>query len=400
MMVLNGDQSWQCDAGRQSLLSSVVDAVVSGIMVVDSQRRVVVWNRWMEDTTGIASEQAMNVPLQVLFPQLVDKRILGAIDDALERGTSALMSHAFLKTPFPLYSKQHSGEQIKQVVFVKPVDVNGDGGRHCVVQINDVTSAVRRERQLRDIAAEAQAARQAAEELSHLKSSFISTVSHELRTPLTSIRGSLGLLNGALAGELTPPAASLVEIAHKNTLRLLLLINDILDIEKIESGRMSYSFKPFEIKSLIHHAIEANAGYAEQHGVSFKVVSCPDTLKVNGDFDRLMQVMNNLMSNAAKFEPYGGVVDVAVDFDQERVVISVKDHGPGVPASFRDRIFDKFTQADDTDSRKIGGTGLGLAIAKAIVEHHNGYLAFNSEPGEGANFFFDLPIIQGCSEVS
>jgi signal transduction histidine kinase/CheY-like chemotaxis protein len=230
-----------------------------------------------------------------------------------------------------------------------------------------------------------------AKRLAQLKNEFVSTVSHELRTPLTSIRGSLGLLEGGAAGELAARAKKLVSLARQNCDRLVRLINDILDMEKIEAGRMVFDMKPLALMELVGEAIAANEGYAREHGTRFVVKAACDGAMVLGDKDRLMQVMANLLSNAAKFTPSGAGVEVAVQPHGWRLRVSVIDHGPGIPQEFQSRIFEKFSQADSSDTRKKGGSGLGLAISKAIVERHGGLLDFATRSGEGTTFYFELP---------
>ena len=224
-----------------------------------------------------------------------------------------------------------------------------------------------------------------------LKEEFISTVSHELRTPLTSIRGSIGLLTGGLAGEFSDKARQLLTIAHNNTERLLMLINDILDLSKIESGKMDFKFAEMDVQSFLEEAIASNHGYAEQHGVSYVLENNVMGAKLHADENRLMQVMNNLMSNAAKFAPQGDKIVISVNRHHQQIRISVTDHGSGIPKELEPRIFDKFTQADSSDTRQVGGTGLGLNITKAMIEKHNGRIAFASEQGVGTTFYFDIP---------
>ncbi len=230
-----------------------------------------------------------------------------------------------------------------------------------------------------------------------MKSEFVSTVSHELRTPLTSIRGSLGLIAGGVAGEISPQVKAMVDIAYNNSERLVRLINDILDMEKIESGKMVFDMTPAALMPLVEQAIEANQSYAEQQGVKFTLKqSLPDGI-ANVDSDRTIQVLTNLLSNAAKFSPQGGTVDVSVVRRGGRIRVSVEDHGPGISEEFSRRIFQKFAQADSSDTRQKGGTGLGLSISKAIVEHFGGELAFETEVGKGTTFYFDLPEWQSYS---
>lgn len=228
-------------------------------------------------------------------------------------------------------------------------------------------------------------------EVDRMKTEFISTVSHELRTPLTSIRGSLGLIAGGVAGQIPDRAKSMVDIAYKNSERLVRLINDILDVEKIESGKMEFQFKPIELVPLIEQAIEANRAFGEQYQVSFALVSESADLKINADSDRMTQVLTNLLSNAAKFSPPQGTVEIRAESIGDKVRVSVRDHGAGIPDEFRNRIFQKFAQADSSDTRQKGGTGLGLSIVKAIVEKHGGIIGFDSELGQGTTFFVELP---------
>jgi PAS domain S-box-containing protein len=228
-------------------------------------------------------------------------------------------------------------------------------------------------------------------EVSRMKTEFVSTVSHELRTPLTSIAGSLGLIAGGAAGQLPERAQRLVEIAQSNCARLIRLINDILDIEKIESGKMHFDIKPLSLSALLTHAIDANQEFAASHGVTIELGALPQGAGILGDEDRVMQVLTNLLSNAAKFSPRGGVVRVDVIPLTRRYRVSVADQGPGIPEEFRERIFSKFAQADSSDTRVKGGTGLGLSIVREIVDRLGGAVSFDSVPGAGTTFHVDLP---------
>jgi PAS domain S-box-containing protein len=226
--------------------------------------------------------------------------------------------------------------------------------------------------------------------LERLKDEFVSTVSHELRTPLTSIAGSLGLLIGGATGKLPEPAARLLAIAQANSQRLVRLVNDILDIEKMESNRIDFYFRPVEARALVEQAIEANRGFTEAYGVRVRL----DPASVGGDVyadpDRLVQVVTNLLSNAIKFSPPDAEVLVTVEHRAHLVRICVRDHGPGIPADFRPHMFDKFAQADATDARRKGGTGLGLSIVRQIVTRLGGTVDFADAPGGGTVFHVDL----------
>lgn len=225
-----------------------------------------------------------------------------------------------------------------------------------------------------------------------MKDDFISTVSHELRTPLTSIKGSLGLLNNMLSSSSEAKMVSLLSIAQNNTDRLLFLINDILDISKIESGHIVFHFQPLDLVALTEEAISNNSSYAND--VSLNFVDPPDhCVWVNADRDRLLQVVYNLLSNAAKFSTPGGVVDISIHEGDGKVLLSVQDYGVGIAKDFIPQLYEKFTQADSSSSRSAGGTGLGLSISKTIVERHNGSIEVASEIGKGSTFSVALPLL-------
>lgn len=224
-----------------------------------------------------------------------------------------------------------------------------------------------------------------------MKQQFVSTVSHELRTPLTSIAGSLGLLAGGAAGDIPDKAARLISIAHSNSQRLVRLINDILDVEKLESGQMTLDMAPLDLRDIAVRSIDNVHGLADDLSVTVELDDGADA-PVRGDADRLIQVVVNLLSNAVKFSPAGSRVKVSVQPETRIARLSVSDEGPGIPDEFRARIFSKFAQADSSDTRAKGGTGLGLAIAREIAERHGGRLWFESAPGEGATFHLDLPL--------
>lgn len=233
-----------------------------------------------------------------------------------------------------------------------------------------------------------------------IKNEFISTVSHELRTPLTSIRGSLGLLTGGVAGDIPLRAKSLLDIANNNCERLVRLINDILDIEKIESGHMRFEMARQRMLPLVEHALAATQHYAEQYQVHFKLQADTSDAHVAVDGDRMVQVIVNLLSNAAKFSPPGSNVEVRLAQLPGCVRLSVIDHGEGIDPAFRERIFQKFAQADSSDTRQKGGTGLGLSISRAIVDRHHGRINFNSTRGVGSEFYVELPLALHAAEAA
>ena len=228
--------------------------------------------------------------------------------------------------------------------------------------------------------------------MDRMKSEFIATVSHELRTPLTSIRGSLGLISGGAAGQLPEKAARLVDVAYQNTARLTLIINDILDVEKIESGKMSLSLSIQALTPLVEQAVEENRGYAQTCNVRLTMTKPLRDVMVNVDASRLLQVLANFLSNASKFSPSGGEVEIGVALNEDAARVFVTDHGAGIPVAFQPLIFQRFCQADGSDTRAKGGTGLGLNIAKSLIETMNGSIGYKTQAGVGTTFFFDLPI--------
>ncbi|MDP2409229.1 MAG: hybrid sensor histidine kinase/response regulator [Pseudolabrys sp.] len=227
--------------------------------------------------------------------------------------------------------------------------------------------------------------------LERLKDDFVASVSHELRTPLTSICASLSLLVNNAGGDIPGPAARLIAIAHVNSQRLVRLINDILDIEKMEAGQMPFRQERVELRPLLLQAIEANREFAETCGVRLRMINAAVVDDVKADADRMTQVITNLLSNAIKFSPAGAEVDVAVANDAGTVRLSVRDRGPGIPEDFKARIFERFAQADTSDSRPRGGTGLGLSIVKQIVGRLGGEVGFADAPGGGTVFHVTLP---------
>lgn len=224
-----------------------------------------------------------------------------------------------------------------------------------------------------------------------VKEDFVSTVSHELRTPLTSIKGSLSLMKSGNLGEVPEDMKSMLDVAYRNSDRLIRLINDILDIGRIESGKLDHLMAPLDLGDVLDEALQANEGYGTEFKVTFVRANDAPKARVMGDHDRLIQVMSNLISNAAKFSPENGQVEISLSRRDGGFRVAVTDHGPGIPEDFRDKIFGKFSQADSTDTRQKGGTGLGLYIAKAIVEKHGGKIGFHTQTGKGTTFFFDLP---------
>ncbi len=242
---------------------------------------------------------------------------------------------------------------------------------HFVLQIQDIT---------------------ALKHMETMKDEFVSTVSHELRTPLTSISGALGLVLGGVLGEVPDSMQEMLAMASNNAQRLSALINDLLDMEKLVAGKMNFSFKEVALVGLLDETVSAMESYAAPLGITIRRAGTESTT-INVDPMRLGQVLNNLLSNACKFSPKGAEVlldHVVVD---NMVEVSVIDQGSGIPEAFRNRIFQKFSQADAGSARSKGGTGLGLVICKELIERMHGEIGYESCESQGTRFWFRLPVL-------
>jgi signal transduction histidine kinase/DNA-binding response OmpR family regulator len=235
-------------------------------------------------------------------------------------------------------------------------------------------------------------------QLDTLKDEFISTVSHELRTPLTSIRGALGLLSSGTIGDVDAKALNLLRIATTNTDRLIRLINDILDLERMESGRAPLQIRRCSLRDLCQQAIETMTPMADAHTVHLELVpftvaqaAAPEALFFDGDSDRILQVLTNLLSNAIKFSPGASTVRIHTDATADSILLKVVDEGRGIPAEKLDTIFDRFQQVEPSDARQRGGTGLGLAICRSIVQQHSGSIWAQRNLVSGTTLYVMLP---------
>jgi PAS domain S-box-containing protein len=357
---------------RQSAEEScglAVEACPNGMVMTDSAGRIVLANAEIERMFGYDRSELLGQTVEILLP---------------ERLRNGHLQHraAFLHRPEmrrlgenrTLPGRHRDGSEFPVEIGLFPV--RGGDDVFVLGVIVDVGNRSRMDR---------------------LKDEFVSTVSHELRTPLTSIAGSLGLLIGGAAGALPEPAARLIRIAQTNSQRLVRLINDILDIEKMESGQVSFRFRRLSARAVVEQAIEANRAYADGFQVRIRLDPGSSNDEVYADADRLAQIVTNLLSNAIKFSPRDGEVVVAITENAGTVRLAVRDRGQGIPREFRSRIFEKFAQADGTDARRKGGTGLGLSIVKQIATKLGGSVGFEDAEGGGTIFWVALP---GWSEVA
>ncbi|MDQ2834985.1 MAG: response regulator [Acidobacteriota bacterium] len=275
---------------------------------------------------------------------------------------------------------------------------------------------LRARRTIRDLAAQLSQAREEHQqhtlqlnhrsELDTLKDEFISTVSHELRTPLTSIRGALGLLSSGIIGDVDAKALNLLRIAVTNTDRLIRLINDILDLERMESGRAPLQIRRCSLRDLAQQAIDtmtpmadANTVHVELEPSTVAQAAYPEALFFDGDSDRILQVLTNLLSNAVKFSPVASTVRVYTEATSDSILLKVVDEGRGIPSDKLDSIFDRFQQVEPSDARQKGGTGLGLAICRSIVQQHSGSIWAQRNLGAGTTIYVMLPRTTRASDI-
>ncbi len=350
---------------QKTLLECQLDAAIDGILVVDPEQRWLYANRRFVELWKLPDEvvaaASYTIGLPVMLAQVEDPEELQTAIDGLHTQPAGA-EHAEMRL--------RDGRTFER--YTAPVSSKSGTMYGRVWYYRDIS-----ERKL----------------IEQMKNEFVSVVSHELRTPLTSIRGALGLVSGGIVGQLPPQAEAMINIAQKNSDRLIRLINDFLDIEKIESGKMEFHFTPLDLRHLIANTLEENQAYAAELHVTLATADPLPALWVNGDSDRLTQVLTNLLSNAAKFSPPGATVVVGMELSNGMARIQVTDAGPGIPEAFREQIFQRFAQADSSNTRRQGGTGLGLNISRAIVERHNGQIGFVSTMNVGTSFHIDLPAI-------
>ncbi len=360
-LALGIDHAHASDALRASEVRfrSIVTNALDGIITLDDQARIESYNDAARAIFGYEARDITGRPLEVLIPDLASDETVSAVANLRERAVGRVTEWEGRRndgSAFPL--------EISLYEFEIP------DGIYIAMSARDVSER---------------------REVDRMKSEFISTVSHELRTPLTSIRGSMSLLAAGVLGDLPPDASDVVHVAARNTERLVTLINDILDLDRLAQGKMELVLTAVQVNTIFRRSVEAVRAFAEQSGIAIKFEESP--LRVTGDGDRLVQVVVNLLSNAVKFSPKGGAVRLVAFETDGMVEIQVVDRGRGVPKAFHETIFEPFHQVEGTDAREKGGTGLGLAISRAIIEQHQGSVGVTSEEGVGSTFWFRVPIV-------
>ena len=346
-----------------------IEAAPTAMLLMDRAGRIVVVNAQVEKLFGYRRDELLGRQIEMLVPERFRE------------------SHPLLRTSFfdnpqtramggggELFGLSKDGREVPVEIGLNPLQTSeGDFVLSSIIDLSQ-----RRE-------------------MDRLQSDFVSTVSHELRTPLTSISGSLGLLQSGAMGALSDKVATMVRIAHKNSERLVRIINDILDIGKLEAGQLALHLVSIPLAELLRQSVEINAAYAEKYEVRFLIDGGSAEDRVMADPDRLMQVITNLLSNAAKFSPPGSDVLIRVVPGSLTLRVEVEDSGPGIPVAFQAHVFEKFAQADASRSRRYEGTGLGLSIARKLVESMDGSIGFTTVVGQGTTFYLELPRTDAAS---
>ena len=338
-----------------------MEAAPTGMLLMNMGGSIVLVNAQIEKLFGYPRAELLGQPIEMLVPE----RLRVNIPEFRKR--------SFVAAEGPtgdLYGLRKDGSEVPIEIGLNPLRTSE--GEFVLSSIVDLSHRL---------------------ELDRIRNEFVSTVSHELRTPLTSIRGSLGLLKSGAMGALPDQAAAMVTIAYKNSGRLVRIINDILDIGTIDAGKLTLKMSVVPLAELLQQAVEGNAGFAEKCEVSFLLEPVSANDSVMADPDRLMQVVANLLSNAAKFSRPGADVLIRVRPGSTSMRIEVEDSGAGIPEAFRDHVFAKFAQADASATRRFEGSGLGLSIARKLMDAMGGTIGFDSVVDQGTVFYIELPRI-------
>ncbi len=388
-----------------ALLRWMNDLSGQGILVTDADLNIRAWNRWLEEHSELRADEVLGRNLLEVYTELEKRRLDRQYKWVLEGQTRVLSQrlHGHL-LPLPTNFNLSGFTEMQQSARISPLMDDDGNVVGTVTVIEDVTERVAREAELQaevdartQALAREKAAREEAEEANHLKDEFLATVSHELRTPLTAI---LGWSNMLLAGGLNDGARDrALEIIHRNAQSQNQLISDLLDVSRIISGKLRLDLRTVELSPIIEAAVEATRPAAEAKGVRLDTSLDPHAGPVNGDADRLQQVVWNLLTNAIKFTPEGGRIEVSSEIAGSRVEVTVRDTGIGIAPEFLPHIFDRFRQADPGTNRIHGGMGLGLSIVRQLVELHGGAIRAESEgEGKGATFTVSLPFVRNDEE--
>lgn len=342
-------------------LVKIVESSTDAILGMSLDLTITSWNKGAEKLYGYTAKQVLGKNVLMIVPPDEVEEFLESIERA--KGGSLIEGRDSIRNG--------ADGLIDVSLSLAPICKNGE-----IIGISEIDRDIRE--------------RKSAEKR---VSEFYSIVSHELRTPLTSIRGALGLIEAGIVNQSSPKCMDLIKIGRESSDRLIRLINDILDLKKIEAGMFELHLEPIAADKLLEEAVNSMKGMAVERGVKLSLDEGPPHVTVNADKDRCTQVLANLISNALKFSQNGSEVVVNGIVEAEQIRFNVSDNGPGIPESQLQKLFQKFQQLDSSDNRKCEGTGLGLAISKALVEQHGGHIGVKSELGRGSTFWFELPLM-------
>ncbi len=337
---------------------AVIDNMVGGLITTDRHARIETVNPAAEKMFGYAAAELVGANLGVLVPFPEGANPREYLREAMRKSLGKVTEWA---------ARRKDGSIFPMELALAPFETAD--GAHFSGSVRDISERT---------------------EIDRMKNEFVSTVSHELRTPLTSIRGSLGLLSGGVLGELSDDAKEVVALAERNVVRLVGLINDILDLERLDTGRLEMTFERVPVAQIFARSFDAVRSFADAQGITLKEDASPALLYA--DRDRMVQVVVNLLSNAIKFSPPGSTVSASAAENGSGTEIRIADHGRGVPKHHREAIFERFRQVESSDARQKGGSGLGLAISRAIIEQHRGTIGVESEEGQGSVFWIRMPL--------
>jgi PAS domain S-box-containing protein len=391
-------------SSKETLLNAAVlhwmhGLAAQGIFTTDSELNVVEWNHWMEEHTGKRAEDVIGQNLLDLIPELRERRLDRHYKWALEGQVSVLSQalHRYL-IAMPAVSGDHDHNQMQQAVRISPL-THEDAVIGTLTIIEDVTERVSREAELQNqieersrLLSSEKLARTEAERANRLKDEFLATVSHELRNPLNAILGWSHMLR---LGKLTEANAErAVETIYRNAKSQAQLVADLLDVSRIISGKLRLDVRTVDLISIINSAIDSIRPAADAKGIRLQAMLDPAAGPISGDADRLQQIVWNLLTNAVKFTPKGGRIQVKLSRVDSHVEIEVSDSGVGISKDFLPHVFDRFRQADASTTRIHGGLGLGLSIVHQLVDLHGGSVSVFSEgEGTGATFTINLPFV-------
>jgi PAS domain S-box-containing protein len=367
----------------------LLDAAPDGIIEVDREGRILTLNAVMEKMFGYGREELLGQPVEVLVPESIRMTHTGHRAHYWNNPVTRPMGSGL-----SLYGRRKDGSTFPVEISLSPV-ISDDG--FCVTAIiRDITERKQSEERLQALqkqyTSELELRNREIEQANRLKSEFLANMSHELRTPLHTVIGFAELLAEETKGPLNPSQKRFINHIHKDAQHLLALINEILDISKIEAGKLQLNWEALDISAVLEDALSSIRPQGAAKSMEIET-NIPVPVSVNGDRMRVKQILYNLLSNAVKFTREGGHVQVDVIRSDGFAQVSVSDTGIGIPAAEHDSIFDKFHQVGATSSGMREGTGLGLPITKRLVEEHGGRIWLQSEPGKGSRFTFTLPLM-------